>query len=143
MEVQAIYGDDIRVWAENSIRQTDRSLLIQALAAGDCEPAENFIPRSYTTQSAAFTWVTIASFSLSFWEITATAFGMTFYEKMKNPISWWPSTQKEVTGSLWEKKEEIKKRGIIFWKKSKKLKKVLHFPTLFGKKGGAFWLETV
>ncbi len=43
MEVQAIYGDDIRVWAENSIRQTDRSLLIQALAAGDCEPAETFI----------------------------------------------------------------------------------------------------
>ena len=43
MEVQAIYGDDIRVWAENSIRQTDRSLLIQALAAGDCEAAETFI----------------------------------------------------------------------------------------------------
>ncbi len=43
MEVQAIYGDDIRVWAENRIRQTDRSLLIQALAAGDCEAAETFI----------------------------------------------------------------------------------------------------
>lgn len=55
MEVQAIYGDDIRVWAENRIRQTDRSLLIQALAAGGCEAAENFIPRSYMTQSAAFT----------------------------------------------------------------------------------------
>ena len=43
MEVQAIYGDDIRVWAENRIRQTDRSPLIQALAAGDCEAAESFI----------------------------------------------------------------------------------------------------
>ena len=43
MEVQAIYGDDIRVWAENRIRQTDRSLLIQALAAGDCAAAESFI----------------------------------------------------------------------------------------------------
>ena len=40
-------------------------------------------------------------------------------------------------------KGKIKKRGIIFRKKSKKLKKNLHFPTLFGKKGGAFWFETV
>ena len=43
MEVQAIYGDDIRVWAENRIRQTDRSPLKHALETGDCEAAEDFI----------------------------------------------------------------------------------------------------
>ena len=34
---------NFRVWTENRIRQTDRRLLIQALAAGDCEAAETFI----------------------------------------------------------------------------------------------------
>ena len=39
---------------------------------------------------------------------------------------------------LTEEEQEIIKRGIIIRKKSKKLKKTLHFPTLFGKKGGVF-----
>ena len=43
IEVKAIYSDDIRAWEENRIRQTNRSALVQALEAGDCEAAGNFI----------------------------------------------------------------------------------------------------
>ena len=43
IEVQAIYGDDISAWAEKRIRQTNRSALVQALEAGDCGAAGNFI----------------------------------------------------------------------------------------------------
>ena len=42
-EVKTIYRESISYWFEQRMKETDRSPLKQALEAGDCEAAENFI----------------------------------------------------------------------------------------------------
>ena len=44
-EIKTIYKNSIAYWFEQRIKQTDRSPLVRALEAGDCEAAEDFINR--------------------------------------------------------------------------------------------------
>ena len=44
-EVKTIYRDSISYWFDQRMKQTDRSPLLRALEAGDCQAAEDFINR--------------------------------------------------------------------------------------------------
>ena len=44
-EVKTIYRDSISYWFDQRMKQTDRSPLLRALEAGDCQTAEDFINR--------------------------------------------------------------------------------------------------
>ena len=45
LEIASIYEDSISYWFDQRMKQTDRSPLLRALEAGDCQAAEDFINR--------------------------------------------------------------------------------------------------
>ena len=45
LESASIYEDSISYWFDQRMKQTDRSPLLRALEAGDCQAAEDFINR--------------------------------------------------------------------------------------------------